>query len=300
MYMYDIIVLTQKEYIDPPNPDWYVKQVLTEDEYVLNALKKKGLNVYRTNWDNPDFNRYETKLILFRTIWDYFHRFGEFSAWLNDVKNKAILINPAETIYWNIDKHYLKDLEKKGIPIPPTEFAEIGDTRNLHEFFEDCAWKEAVLKPAVSGAGRHTYKINRKNLQNYNAVFKELVKTEAMMLQEYQKNITVFGETACMVFNGKFSHAVLKKAKTGEFRVQDDFGGSVYHYTASREEIELAEKVTSLIQPVPVYSRVDMIKDNLGNWAVGELELIEPELWFRFYPPAADLLADALCRVVSA
>ena len=27
--------------------------------------------------------------------------------------------------------------------------------------------------------------------------------------------------------NGIYTHAVLKKAKSGDFRVQDDFGGSV-------------------------------------------------------------------------
>ena len=29
------------------------------------------------------------------------------------------------------------------------------------------------------------------------------------------------------MINGQFTHAVLKKAKPGDFRVQDDFGGTV-------------------------------------------------------------------------
>ena len=45
------------------------------------------------------------------------------------------------------------------------------------------------------------------------------------MLQEYQNKITTKGEVAFMIFGGKYSHAVLKKAKPGDFRVQDDFGG---------------------------------------------------------------------------
>ena len=43
--MYDVIVLTQAEYIDPPNVDWYVQNVLDEDNYVLDALREQGLKV---------------------------------------------------------------------------------------------------------------------------------------------------------------------------------------------------------------------------------------------------------------
>lgn len=290
----DVAVLTQKSFYNPKNPDWYVNQVLTEDNYVVKALQKKGLKTIRTWWDNPEIDWTKVKAVLFRTIWDYFHRFDEFSAWLDSVKNKTKLINPAEIIYWNIDKHYLKDLEKKGHTIPPTQFAEKGDSRSLKKFFSECGWGEAVLKPAVSGAGRHTYRIDKGNTADYEAVYKDLISREAMMLQEYQKYITSYGEAAFMVFNGKFSHAIIKKAKDGDFRVQDDFGGSVHPYKASEEEIRFAEEVTASVSPMPVYSRVDIIKDNNGKPAIGELELIEPELWFRFHPPAADLLAEAL------
>jgi glutathione synthase/RimK-type ligase-like ATP-grasp enzyme len=294
MELIDIAILTQKSFYKPKNPDWYVNQVLTEDDYILKSLQKKGLKTMRTWWDNPEIDWTKVKAVLFRTIWDYFHRFDEFSAWLDSVKNKTKLINPAEIIYWNIDKHYLKDLEKKGHNIPPTQFAEKGDSRSLKKFFSECGWGEAVLKPAVSGAGRHTYRIDKGNTADYEAVYKDLISSEAMMLQEYQKYITSYGEAAFMVFNGKFSHAIIKKAKDGDFRVQDDFGGSVHPYKASEEEIRFAEEVTASVSPMPVYSRVDIIKDNNGKPAIGELELIEPELWFRFHPPAADLLAEAL------
>ena len=47
------------------------------------------------------------------------------------------------------------------------------------------------------------------------------------MVQEFQKNILSSGEIAVMLFGGEYSHSVLKKQKKGDFRVQDDFGGSV-------------------------------------------------------------------------
>ena len=36
-----------------------------------------------------------------------------------------------------------------------------------------------------------------------------------------------------------------------------------------------------------------MIRDNRGELCVSELELIEPELWFRNYPRAAGLFAES-------
>ncbi len=90
------------------------------------------------------------------------------------------------------------------------------------------------------------------------------------------------------------THAVLKIAKPGDFRVQDDFGGSVHNYQANAEEIAFAEKAVAACHPTPFYARVDVIKDNNDQLAIIELELIEPELWFRLMPSAAQVLANSI------
>ena len=101
-----------------------------------------------------------------------------------------------------------------------------------------------------------------------------------------------------MVFGGKFSHAILKKAKKGDFRVQDDFGGTVHDYNASEEDILFVEKVVAICKPMPLYARVDIMWDNNDDICVSELELIEPELWFRKSETAADLLAEAIANKI--
>ena len=53
-------------------------------------------------------------------------------------------------------------------------------------------------------------------------------------------------------------------------------------------------------QPAPAYGRVDLVRDNHGNLAVMELELIEPELWLRNHPPAATAFADTIAKLVLA
>jgi len=159
---------------------------------------------------------------------------------------------------------------------------------------EKSGWNEIILKPVVSGGSRHTYRFGRQDSLKFESIFRSLLKDESLIIQEFQEQILTRGEVAFMISNGKFTHAVLKKAKKGDFRVQDDFGGSVHSYDPTPEEISWAEQVVSLCKPLPVYARVDAIWDNSNQQALAELELIEPELWFRYYPEAAENLADAL------
>ncbi|MDA9563583.1 hypothetical protein N9R81_02785 [Flavobacteriales bacterium] len=297
--LYDITILTDHRYVSPTNVDWYIQNVLDEDQLVKTALEKEGMRVYRTNWDNPDFDWSSTKYILFRTTWDYFDRFDEFDAWLNKVSQKTKLINPEKLIRWSLDKHYLQDLEKLNIPIPSTYFVEPGDKRSLTEIFESCGWAEAIVKPAISGAARHTYRLTKGNVSQHDSIFAELIQNESMLLQEFQNNVLTKGEVSFMVFGGKYSHTVLKKAKPGDFRVQDDFGGSLHEYTPTASEIEFAENAAKACQPLPLYARVDAIWDNNNQLCVSELELIEPELWFRKDQNAADRLASEIISSIA-
>ncbi len=295
---YDITILTDARYVNPKETNAYIDNVLLEDKLIIAALEAKGLKVYRTNWDNPDFDWNSTKYVLFRAIWDYFDRFQEFSKWLTEVSQKTKLINPAEQIVWNMDKHYLKDLEDNGVNIVKTNFIEIGDNRTLKKAIVDSGWGHVILKPAVSGGARHTYKIKPGESDQHEVIFKELIAKEAMLIQPFQKNIMEKGEVSFMVFGGKYSHAVLKKAKAGDFRVQDDHGGTVHPYEASPEEIEFVQNVMAKCKTVPVYGRVDVTWDNDGNLALVELEIIEPELWFRKSEKSPEMLADAVVKYI--
>jgi hypothetical protein len=65
-----------------------------------------------------------------------------------------------------------------------------------------------------------------------------------------------------IVIGGKFSHAVIKKAKEGDFRVQDDHGGSVEQYTPNEAEIAFALSAMATSPQPAMFGRVDMIYDN--------------------------------------
>ena len=299
MKKYDVIILTDKRYVNPTETNTYIKNVLDEDNYVKLALENQDLNVDRLSWDDASFDWSTTRYILFRTTWDYFDRFSEFSEWLNNVSQQTILLNSEKIIRWNIDKHYLQDLQRNGIHICESYFIEQGTTQTLKELSNEFDLKEFVLKPCVSGAARHTYKINSENIESFEVVFSELITEEAMILQPFQYNIVKKGEISLMVMNGKFTHAVLKIAKSGDFRVQDDFGGSVHNYSPTQEEIDFAENAVKACIDLPIYARVDIFTDNNDKLAIAELELIEPELWFRKHPAAADELAKGIKQLIN-
>jgi len=296
MPVYDLTILTEARYVNPGKTSPYIRNVLNEDQLVQQALEKRGWKVHRTNWDNRYMNWSDTGYILFRSTWDYFNRFAEFDAWLERVKGQTEMINPYTLIRWNLDKHYLEGLSRQGIPIPPTRFIQRGDLKSLKDWVKETGWEEIILKPVVSGGSRHTYRFDRQECPDYEAIYRTLIGREALIIQEFQEQILTRGEVAFMLFGGTFSHAILKKAKAGDFRVQDDFGGTVHSYDPSPEEIAWAEQVVALCDPLPVYARVDAIWDNKQEPALAELELIEPELWFRYHPEAAEKLADALTK----
>ncbi|MFT6873384.1 MAG: glutathione synthase/RimK-type ligase-like ATP-grasp enzyme [Roseivirga sp.] len=293
-HIYDYVVLTDDRYVAPAILDENVQNILTEDGLVLDALKANGHRVTRISWSDPEFNWASTKAVIFRTTWDYFDRFEEWKAWLASTSKLTQMINPYALINWNMDKHYLRDLHDRGINIPATRYIEIGEETNLKALYHETGWTDCILKPCVSGASRHTYKLNIDTLQEHEEIFQTLIVKEAMMLQPFQKNVVEKGEVSLMVMGGEFTHAVLKVAKPGDFRVQDDFGGTVHLYDPSSEEIVFAEKAVAACDPQPTYARVDIIRDNNDQLALIELELIEPELWFRLKPEAAQVLARAL------
>lgn len=290
----DVVVLTDRRYINPEQINGYISNVLLEDDLVVKALEAKGLNVLRRSWDDMDFDWETARVLLFRTTWDYFDRFSEFAPWLDRVAKQCILINPPEVLYWNIDKHYLGDLKSKGVNIAPTVFIEKGTTCDIPAILEAGNWEEAVVKPCISGAGRHTYRVSSNTSDQIREPLDKLLQEESMMVQEFQRSIVTEGEISLMIIGGKCTHAVLKKARKGEFRVQDDFGGTIHPHEASAEEMAFALRCTAATEYDLIYARVDIFRDNKGELCLAELELIEPELWFRLHKEAAPELAETI------
>lgn len=288
---YDVVVLTDSRYVQPNEKNQYIENVLKEDGLLIEALNNLGLKTIKKDWNDSNFNWNSTKTAVFRSTWDYFDKFSIFQNWLSQVQNKCALINSYEQIKWNLDKHYLQDLKNWGLPIPKSVFINKMSGTKLKDIATNMEWNHIVVKPTISGAAKNTFQLKDQEIENFQTKWIHLTNKEDFIVQEFQKNIIKSGEVAVMLFGGKYSHAVLKKAKKGDFRVQDDFGGTVKTITPSKEIIDLAEKAIKKLKPTPLYCRVDVIINNQNKAVIIELELIEPELWFRFKITAADKLA---------
>jgi glutathione synthase/RimK-type ligase-like ATP-grasp enzyme len=140
--------------------------------------------------------------------------------------------------------------------------------------------------------------MNKENTAEHEEIFGELIKERSMLVQEYQESISSKGEVSYMVIGGKFTHAVLKKGKGQDFRVQENFGGTVHDYSPTAEEIAFAQLVVKKARSGIIYARVDVMWDNDNKLSLGELEVFEPALWLRKNPKAAEMLADIILEIV--
>lgn len=296
----DIGLLTERRFVGSgaPSGDRYLSNILRDDQLLQAALAKLGLTSERLDWSAPRVNWSAFRCAVFRTTWDYFDRFGEFSAWLDQVQTLTRLCNEASIIRWNLDKHYLADLAARGIPVVPTRFVERGTAVPLRVLLAETRWPDAVIKPCVSGAARHTYRVSPDTADELDIIVERLLADESLLLQPFAPAIVDIGEDSLMVIGGRYSHTVRKVAKAGDFRVQDDYGGTAQLHQPTAAQIALAERVIHECRPRPAYGRVDMLQDGRGGWAIMELELIEPELWLRFHPPAATALAEAIAATL--
>jgi glutathione synthase/RimK-type ligase-like ATP-grasp enzyme len=296
--MLDCVVLTDARYIDPPEITPYINNVLTEDAAVVAALRDQGLAVTRLAWDDPDMDWRQTRSVLFRTTWDYFDRWPAFSEWLGRARSQTRLINPDALITWNLDKRYLIALAGRGIPVTPTRYVPRGDAKTLAARLAGEGWAEAVVKPAISGAGRDTWRTPVPVSAADEARYRALLDAEDMLLQPFLQSVLSAGEVSLIVIDGEVTHAVRKVPAQGEFRVQDDHGGVVLAHTPAADEVAVAEAAVAACEPAPVYARVDLVRGLDGGPVIMELELVEPELFFRFNPDAATRLAVAVAALL--
>ena len=296
-----VALLTDRRYLATAAPagDWYLANILRDDALLSEALASQGFAAERVDWADPAVDWSRFRAAVFRSTWDYFDRFGEFSAWLRRVETQTQLLNAPDTIWWNLDKHYLADLEARGVATVPSRYLDVGDARPLASLLDALGWDEAVIKPCVSGSARHTHRLTRETADAVQAALADVRAREAFILQPFVHSILTEGELTLVVIDGLVTHAVRKRAKAGDFRVQDDHGGTWEEVVPSAEEIAFAERAMAAVSPRPVYGRVDLVRDEDGRLQTMELELIEPELWLRTHPAAAERMGRAIARRLS-
>ncbi len=262
------------------------------------ALRDRQCAVEIVVWDDPHVDWAAADLVVVRSIWDYFRKRAAFEAWLEmlDMVGAAV-VNETEVIRHNLDKRYLGELESAGVPIVPTFYAT--EVSGALQAATELGWHEVVMKPTVNAAGRNTHRVATHASDQFEAALTETLADGEAMVQRFVPNILDEGEWSLIFFDGEFSHSVRKTAKAGEFRIQDDWGGTVHFDAASPSLIEAGNVVLRAAQQVlqrdsPLtYARVDGVVHD-DEFLLMELELIEPELFLRAHSDAPDRCAAAL------
>ncbi len=285
--MKKIALATCREYAD----------LTVEDKLLADCLQNLGFDAQPLVWDEAKQNLADYSTVVIHSCWDYHKKPQEFLAWIDSLESNGLkVLNPPNILRWNVDKIYLRELEKSGVKIPPTVWFEKGEAGSLSKILAENDWRKAVLKPTISATAWRTFIVTPENAAELQPEFESMLLTGGAMVQKFVAEIQTKGEWSFIFFNKKFSHAVLKRAKTGDFRVQDNFGGSVEMTVEPAPAlIKAAQKIVENINDNLLYARVDGA-EIAGEFCLMELELIEPVLFLDNNPSAANKFAAAIAR----
>ena len=252
------------------------------------ALRSAGFEVSARPWTAPgDLAPFDAVLPL--VVWGYHERYTEWLALLDQLEaGGTSCINPPALLRWNSDKAYLAEMDARGIPTVHTIAVDALDEQGLREARDRFGCQRLVVKPPVSASATGTFLLGPGD-----PVPAE-VAGQRMMVQPFMSAITHEGEYSLMLFAGEFSHAILKKPKSGDFRVQPHLGGSETPCPPPEGAIDLALQALASAPTAAVYARVDMVADDAGQLLIMELELIEPALWLQHATDGGAAFCEAI------
>jgi glutathione synthase/RimK-type ligase-like ATP-grasp enzyme len=267
------------------------------DDLLTEPLRSLGWAAETRSWrdQTADWDAYEA--VIIRSTWDYQADPEAFLQSLERIEaSQARLENPLELVRWNLHKRYLRELERQGVPIVPTLFRAAGEPLMLEQAFDDSGAEQLVIKPAVSANADHTYLLQRSSARDLSGEWQQRFAQRDALIQPFFPAVAAEGEFSLFYFGGEFSHAIVKRAATGDFRVQEEHGGLLQRCEPDAELRELADFAVDCIRPKPLYARADFVRDTglpgaAGQYYLMEMELIEPSLYFQLDPASAGRFA---------
>ena len=227
-------------------------------------------------------------LVLGVLTWGYYERHPDWLAATRLWGEMSVRVaNPASVLGWNSDKAYLRRLEAAGTPIPPTIWSDSVTQADVDAAFDRFETDQLVVKPTVSGGAWKTVKISRgETLAD--------APDGPAMIQPFLPELVADGELSLLFFGGQLSHAVMKRARAGDFRVQVQYGGDYAHVPEPPAgAVELAQRVLAAIDEPLLYARIDMVESAAG-WLLMEAELIEPDFYLAQAPDGGRMFAEAV------
>lgn len=251
------------------------------------GFSSHGADIRATAWDDPSsWGDYDAALI--GTAWDYWDRVDEFLETLERIEAAIPLFNPADMVRWNCRKTYLRTLAQRGAALIPTVWVEARSSTDAKDLFEALDTSKLVFKRQVGGGAHGQFLLEKGE---------PMPGLECpMMVQPYLETIEHEGELSFIFIDGQLSHALLKRAAPGDYRIQSLYGGTETVIEPNQADIRAARAVLETLEGLPLYARVDMLRGDDGKLLLMELELIEPYLYPQEGPGVGRMMADALVK----
>lgn len=256
------------------------------------ALASAGAEVEAVAWtEGADLSGFD--LVLPLVAWGYHLDYPRWLAFLDRAERERLpLINPPALLRWNGDKAYLAELGDAGVPTVPTLAVESCCDADLDEARRRFGSDWLVIKPPVSASAMGAHRLGPGDDLPGES------RRKPMIIQPLIEEIARTGEFSLMLFGGEFSHAVVKRPRSGDFRVQEYHGGVTRPCKVPPQgAIALAQAALAAAPAMAAYARVDIVPDDEGTLRIMELELIEPSL---FLDHAADGGAAFTTAILSA
>jgi len=260
-----------------PDPDYPEPWRWTFD-VEADALTHAGCSVDPIAWTEVgDVSGYD--LIMPLVVWGYHLDYSRWLAMLDRAETEHWrMINPPALLRWNSDKAYLAELADRGVSTVPTLAVEACCDADLEEARRRFESDWLVIKPPVSASASGTHRLGPNDDIPADSLRKP------MIVQPLIEEIARTGEFSLMLFDGEYSHAVVKRPKSGDFRVQPHLGGVTLPSEAPPGAERLAKQALAAAPAKATYARVDIVPDDEGTLRIMELELIEPALFLDHAP----------------
>ena len=239
------------------------------------ALAAHGVGCELVEWRGADRRADEFAAVMPLLCWDYWDHREEFLRTMERAAERTKVFNAPDTLRWNTDKSYLDELGSKGARLIPTEVVERFSDEAAMNAYAAFGTNTLVVKPLVGGgAWRQALLKQGEPLPPES----ELPPAETM-IQPFLPSVVEEGETSMLFFGGKFSHALQKTARSGDYRIQSQYGGREVPIVPEPEVAEFARSQLALLDETPLYARVDLLRGLDGEMCLIEMEMVEPYLY---------------------
>lgn len=278
-------------------------EISESDRVAQRALEARGAVVEGRPWNVPgtEFGGFDA--VVLRSNWEYHLDPDGFRAWLDGLERAGARVwNPPDLVRWNLSKRYLEALRAAGVPTVPTLFLEAhapaAGPDGLPAVMARHGWRRAVIKPEFGASAHDTRLVTEASAHDAAAALEAGAVRGPVLVQPFVEEIQTRGEWSLIFIDSTFTHGVLKRPATGEFRVQPRLGGTVRSGEPPDDVLATARAVVAALPRPALYARIDGVETRDG-FQIMEVEVNEPGLFFTHAPHAAERLADALLRALS-